>query len=72
MEKPTQSELQALGISQAYASLILRGKQDPSRPLAIHIYRQTGWRHGMLDGLTSEQIDALEAVEPWRPKKAVA
>lgn len=72
MEKPTQSELQALGISQAYASLILNGHRDPSRALAVHIFRNTNWRHGILDGLSDAELALLEKIEPWQPKDAAA
>lgn len=56
----------AVGISKGYASDILNDKQPPSRPLAIHIFRKTGWRHPCLADLTDEQIDLLEKIEPWR------
>ena len=73
MLKPTFTELvEATGISRGYASDILNDQQPPSRALAIHILRKTGWRHSLLDGLTDEQLDVLEAVEPWAPKKAAA
>lgn len=58
------------GISMAYASQIIGGKRKPPRPLAIHILRTTGWRHSVLDGLTDEQIDMLEQIEPYQPKQA--
>jgi transcriptional regulator with XRE-family HTH domain len=66
-EKPGTMELsEAAGISKGYASDILNGKRDTlGRPLAIHIYRKTGWKHQSLDGLTEEQIDLLEQIEPW-------
>lgn len=60
----------ATGISLPYASQIMGGKRAPSRPLAIHILRTTGWRHSVLDGLTDEQIDMLEQIEPYQPKQA--
>lgn len=67
MDKPTFTELvEATGISRGYASDILAGKQPPSRALAIYIYRKTGWRHSLIDGLTDEQLDLLESVEPWK------
>lgn len=73
MEQPSQSELQArLGISQAYASMILRNARNPSRPLAIRIFREFGWRHPVIAELTDAQIDALEAVEPWNAKDRAA
>ncbi|HMO74051.1 MAG TPA: helix-turn-helix transcriptional regulator [Sphingopyxis sp.] len=66
MEKPKTSELaREAGISPSYASEVLSGARKPSRPLAIHIFRKTGWRHSLIAGLTDEQIDTLEAVEPW-------
>ncbi len=78
MERPTLPALrEATGISQSYASMILNGVREPSRPLAIHILRRTGWRHPLLDGLTDDQIATLEAIEPWkspdpRPTEAAA
>lgn len=71
MEKPKTSELaRDAGISPSYASEVLSGQRTPSRPLAIHILRKTGWRHSMLDGLTDAQIATLEQIEPWQ--RAVA
>jgi hypothetical protein len=67
MSKPTFTQLvDATGISKGYASDILNEKQPPSRSLAIYIYRKTGWRHPVLDGLSDEQVDVLEAVDPWK------
>lgn len=57
----------AAGISLSYASEIASGKRQPSRPLAIHILRKTGWKHQCLDGLTDDQINMLETIEPWVP-----
>jgi hypothetical protein len=56
---------EATGISQSYASMILSGSRAPKRALAIRIFKSTGWRHSVLEGLTDEQIDVLEQVEPW-------
>jgi len=70
MPKPSFTSLvEATGISRGYASDILRGEQAPSRPLAVHIYRKTGWKHGRIADLTDAQIDMLEAIEPWAPAK---
>lgn len=67
-QTPTISELrEATGISQSYASMILSDQRKPSRPLAIHIFRTTGWRHSVIADLTDAQIETLEAVEPWKP-----
>lgn len=57
----------AIGISVPYASQIIGGTRQPARPLAIHIFRRTGWRHDSIAGLTDEQIAMLEAIEPWSP-----
>lgn len=63
---PSQQEIrEASGISQTYASLIERGKQRPSRSLAIHLYRKTGWRHESIAELTEDQMAVFEQVEPW-------
>jgi hypothetical protein len=68
---PTISDLRAAtGISQSYASMILNRSRSPSRGLAIRIFRETGWRHEILAGLTDEQIATLEQIEPWQPQAA--
>jgi transcriptional regulator with XRE-family HTH domain len=54
------------GISKSYASEIVNGLRRPSRPLAIHIMRSTGWRHASIAALTDDQIEMLESVEPYR------
>lgn len=74
MVKLRTSELaKQAGISKSYASEILSGKRAPSRPLAIHIFRNTGWRHDLIDGLADADIAALERIEPWQaPEKASA
>lgn len=70
MEQPNTSELaDKADISISYASQIATGVRKPSRPLAIHIMRRTGWRHPVLDGLTDEQIAMLESIEPWTPTR---
>ncbi|UQS94868.1 Cro/CI repressor [Pseudanabaena phage Pam1] len=67
MDTPRTSELASkAGISKSYASEILKAKRRPSRPLAIHIFRSTGWRHPSIADLTDEQMATLEAIEPWR------
>lgn len=69
MEQPRTSNLATSAeISKSYASEILSGVRQPSRSLAIHIYRKTGWRHALIADLTDEQIDLLETIEPWMPK----
>ncbi|MEH3121115.1 MAG: hypothetical protein PGN16_03900 [Sphingomonas phyllosphaerae] len=60
----------SVGISLSYASEVLSGARSPSRPLAIRILRRTGWKHDSIKALTPEQIDTLEAVEPWRAAPA--
>jgi len=50
--------------------MILNGKRDPSRPLAIHIFRRTGWKHDVIADLTDEQIDLLETIEQYQPSAA--
>ena len=66
-EKPgTMALADAAGISKSYASEILNDpRKSPSRPLAIHIFRKTGWKHPTIADLTPEQIDMLEKIEPW-------
>jgi hypothetical protein len=73
METPRTMELSAkAGISKSYASEILSGSRDPSRPLAIHIFRKTGWRHASIADLTETQMRVFEAVDPWTPAKREA
>lgn len=51
------------GISKSYASEIANGKRDPSRSLAIHIYRTTGWKPSPISALSEPDIDMLERIE---------
>lgn len=67
--KPTIAELRgAADISQSYASMILNGERQPSRPLAIVFFRKLGWRHPVIDGLGEAEIALLESIEPWTPR----
>jgi hypothetical protein len=67
-DAPTPTSLSATcSISVPYASQILGGKRDPARSLAIHILRKTGWRHKSIADLSDEQLDVLEAIDPWKP-----
>lgn len=64
MGKPTIRELMdAAPISKAWASGILSGAVTPSRALAVHVYRQTGWKAPVIAHLSDEQIDAVEQAE---------
>lgn len=74
MEQPIRtSELASkASISASYASEIINGKRTPARPLAIHIFRKTGWKHDLIADLTDAQIDVLEQVEPWTPRQDAA
>lgn len=67
----TQELADAAGISKSYASEILNGKRETlGRPLAIHIYRTTGWRHSSIADLTEEQMQVYEQVDRWSPREA--
>lgn len=70
MEAPINTaDLSAkVDISLSYASEIVNGKRTPSRPLAIRIYRKTGWRHKSIADLTEAQMKVFEQVEPWTPR----
>lgn len=74
MEAPTSPTLLAAsaGISVPYASQIIGGTRQPARPLAIHIFRKTGWKHESIAALTDAQLVMLEQVEPWSPRPAPA
>lgn len=63
------AQLVAHGISSSYSSMILSGQRKPSRSLAIHIFRKTGWKHAIIAELTDEEIDLLEKIEPWAPSR---
>lgn len=54
----------------SYASEILADKRAPSRPLAIHIFQTTGWRHEIIAGLSDEEIGLLARIEPYQPREA--
>lgn len=68
----TSTIAEGVGISRSYASMIATGSRNPSRPLAIHILRTTGWRHEILADLTDDQISTLEQIEPWTPRQRCA
>lgn len=71
-DKPSTQELaDRAGISKSYASEILGGKRPTlGRPIAIYIYRKTGWRHESIADLTDEQMSVFEQVDPWAPRQA--
>lgn len=73
MAKPTARQLvDEIGMSRTYAHDIVSGKQDPSRPLAIHIWREFGWKAPVIAGHSDAEIAVLERAEevagtlPWR------
>jgi Helix-turn-helix. len=67
----TQELADKAGISKSYASEILNGKRPTlGRPIAIHIYRKTGWRHESIADLTEDQMEVFEQVDPWSPREA--
>lgn len=69
--KLSQAELAAkIGVNQATVSRLERGELTPTRPLAIHIFRCTGWKHPRLADLSDEQIAMLEGIEPWQGAEA--
>lgn len=77
MATPTARQLvEDIGISRSYAHDIVSGKQPPSRPLAIHIWRLFGWKAPIIAGHTDEEIEVLERAEevagtlPWVSAKA--
>lgn len=64
MGKPTIRQLMDVApIGKGWAAGILSGKVTPSRALAVHVYRQTGWKPAVLAHLSDEQIDAVEKAE---------
>lgn len=72
MDKPTARQLvDETGVSRTYAHDILSGKQQPSRPLALTIYRATGWKPELIADLDETEIILLEQAEkiagtlPW-------
>lgn len=77
MDAPSPKELsESVGISSSYASMILSESDDPAksrtppRSLAILIFRKFGWKHPSIANLTEEQMDVIEAVDPWKPRAA--
>jgi transcriptional regulator with XRE-family HTH domain len=54
--------LQALGISESYASEIANGRRQPSMRLALRIHDSLGEKFGPLAGVADEDIPALRRV----------
>lgn len=50
---------EAMGISPAYASMILRGVRPASSEIAINAFRTYGLRLGLLAEMTEADIDKL-------------
>lgn len=70
MTKPTLSEFTELaGVSVGYACDMLKGNRPMPRPLAIHVFKRTGWQHDSIAELTDAQIEVLAAVDQWTPPK---
>ena len=77
MASLTPKELtDAVDISISYANKIMMSEGEhrriPPRSLAILIFRKTGWRHDSIAGLTEEQMQVFEQVDPWSPSNAKA
>lgn len=62
----------AVGISQAYASMILTGKRRPPASLAIKIYRETGWRHEIIADASDSDMEAHARIDPWKLQTPLA
>lgn len=73
MDAPTPKALaDAGGISLSYANKILidgEHRRIPPRPLAIRIFRETGWKHPSIATLTETQMLMSEELDPWTPPK---
>jgi len=74
MALPTPKALcEAGGISPAYAYMILSDDADPAkrrvppRPLAIVIFRKTGWRHESIADLSEDAMATFEQHDQWVP-----
>lgn len=62
MDTPTTFAA-AAGISVPYASQLLSGARQPSRTLAISIYRKTGRKMGPIANVSDEDIAVLERLQ---------
>lgn len=52
--------VEALGISAAYASMLLNGQRVPPQPLALRIWRAAGVKLGPLATLSDDDCAQLE------------
>lgn len=71
-EASLNARIVALGISKAHASQIVNGKHKPSLPLAVAIWRATGWKCPRIAHATDAQLEVVEQIEPWSPSQADA
>lgn len=60
------TKLREIGISAPYASQLARNVRQPSRAMAIRIFRDAGLRMGELTGASEAEIRVLEKYEPER------
>jgi hypothetical protein len=72
MSKPTiRQVVEATGISRTYACDILNGKQTP-RAVIVEIFRRLNWRAPLIEGLTEDEIAAIEEAERLSPTRRQA
>ena len=66
MDKPRVKDVvSATGISKAYVSDILSGRQAPSLRAAAHIFSKVGWKHPIIAEMPDDAVLALAKAQPW-------
>lgn len=55
----------ALGVAPSTASMMVTGSRRVSIPLAIALYRATGWKHDVILLVTEDEMAVFEKHEPW-------
>ena len=57
---PLYARIMGLGVSKSYSSELASGRREPSKDLAIRIFRGIGVKLGPIKNATDEEIDVLE------------
>lgn len=72
MKQPSlKTIMDAVDVSKSYAAVIRSGQSIPLNLAAI-VYRETGWRHPLVTGMSRPTLLEIARTQPWSSPKAKA